>query len=197
MRSMWARNACRIKSYFTNSDNHLAVSDQTILKCSNVRPLLSITFPQGFRISKNIGHPTSGSGNKKTVKRYLKSEQTDRRTDGQTDRRTDGQMDRRTFRLIESIGPEGRCFENTVFQSQQTQVWKSTDKGCKNKIQQKRAISQNRQFQSIWKAQTGITQIFCYKANHNKNNYWFKSYGYVRWGIANWVTTGKVCNQWV
>ena len=31
--------------------------------------LLSITFPQGFRISKNIGHPTSGSGGKKTVKR--------------------------------------------------------------------------------------------------------------------------------
>ena len=69
-------------------------------KCSNVRPLLSITFPQGFRISKNIGHPTSGNGGKKTVKRYLKSEQTDTQTDG------------RTFRLIESIGPEGRCFEN-------------------------------------------------------------------------------------
>ena len=31
-----------------------------------------------------------------------------RRTDGQTDGRTD----RRTNRLIESIGPEGRCFEN-------------------------------------------------------------------------------------
>ena len=73
-------------------------------KCSNVRPLLSITFPQGFRISKNIGHPTSGSGGKKTVKRYLQSEQTHTQTDGQTDRRT--------FRLIESIGPEGRCFEN-------------------------------------------------------------------------------------
>ena len=43
-------------------------------KCSNVRPLLSITFPQGFCISKNIGHPTSGTGSKKTVKRYLKSE---------------------------------------------------------------------------------------------------------------------------
>ena len=41
-------------------------------KCSYLRPLLSITFPQGFRISKNIGHPTSGSGGKKTVKRYLK-----------------------------------------------------------------------------------------------------------------------------
>ena len=73
-------------------------------KCSNVRPLLSITFPQEFRISKNIGHPTLGSGGKKTVKRYLKSEHTDRHTD----KHTHG----RTFRLIESIGPEGRCFEN-------------------------------------------------------------------------------------
>ena len=27
---------------------------------------------------------------------------------------TDGQTDRRTFRLIESIGPEGRCFENLI-----------------------------------------------------------------------------------
>ena len=68
-------------------------------------PLLSITFPQGFRICKNIGHPTLGSGGKKTFKRYLKSEQTDRHTDVQTDGRTN--------RLIESIGPEGRCFENT------------------------------------------------------------------------------------
>ena len=33
-------------------------------KCSNMRPLLSITFPQGFWISKNIWHPTSGSGGK-------------------------------------------------------------------------------------------------------------------------------------
>ena len=73
-------------------------------KCSNVRPLLSITFPQGFRISKNIGHPTLGSGGKKTVKRYLKSEQKHGRTDTRTDRGT--------FRLIESISPEGRRFEN-------------------------------------------------------------------------------------
>ena len=29
-----------------------------------------------------------------------------------TNGRTDRQTDRRTFRLIESIGPEGRCFEN-------------------------------------------------------------------------------------
>ena len=54
-------------------------------KCSNVRPLLSITFPQGFRISKNIGHPISESGGKKTVKRYLKSEQTNRQIYGQID----------------------------------------------------------------------------------------------------------------
>ena len=54
-------------------------------KCSNVKPLLSIIFPQGFRISKNIGHLTSGSGGKKTVKRYLKSEQTHKHTNRQTD----------------------------------------------------------------------------------------------------------------
>ena len=45
-----------------------------------MRPLLSITFPQGFRISKNIGHLISGSGSNKNVKRYLKSEHTDRQT---------------------------------------------------------------------------------------------------------------------
>ena len=33
---------------------------------------LSVTFPQVFRISKNIGHPTSGSGGKKTVKKRPK-----------------------------------------------------------------------------------------------------------------------------
>ena len=64
---------------------------QTIFKqkCPYLRPLLSITFPQGLRISKNIGHPTSGSGGEKTVKRYLKSEHTDGHTDGQPDRQTD------------------------------------------------------------------------------------------------------------
>ena len=46
-----------------------------------LRLLLSITFPQGFLISKNIGHPISGSGGKKTFKRYLKSEQKNRHTD--------------------------------------------------------------------------------------------------------------------
>ena len=74
-----------------------------------MRPLLSTTFPQGFRISKNIGHPTSGSGGKKTFKLYLKSEH------------TDGQTHRRTFRLIESIGPEGRCFEKKQFKFLVTQ----------------------------------------------------------------------------
>ena len=41
--------------------------------------------------------------------------QTDRQTDGQTDRQTDTQTNKQTniwaFRIIESIGPEGRCFE--------------------------------------------------------------------------------------
>ena len=74
-------------------------------KFSYLRPLLSITFPQGFRISKNIRHPTSGSGGKKTVKQYLKSEQTDTRTDGQTDTRTDGQTDISTYRKHRPRGP--------------------------------------------------------------------------------------------
>ena len=32
----------------------------------------------------------------------------------QMDKQTDRRTDRRTFRLIESIGPEGRCFENLI-----------------------------------------------------------------------------------
>ena len=38
-------------------------------KFSNLSPLLSITFPQGFPGSKIFGHWTSGSGGKKTFKR--------------------------------------------------------------------------------------------------------------------------------
>ena len=49
--------------------------------------------PQGFRISKNIGHSILGSGGKKTFKWYLKSEQTDKHTDKHTDTQTDGQID--------------------------------------------------------------------------------------------------------
>ena len=37
-------------------------------KCSNLKPLLSISFSQGFRISKKIGHWTLGNGDKKTFK---------------------------------------------------------------------------------------------------------------------------------
>ena len=131
---------------------------------------LSITFPQGFRISKNIGHPTSGSGGTKTVKKYRKPKKIEKKWKkwrkknfflwrdfqqfsnknvhiwdhffpllfpkdsesvkildirlrevgakrplngtSKVNRHTDGHTDRRTFRLIESIGPEGRCFEN-------------------------------------------------------------------------------------
>ena len=58
--------------------------------------------------SPRILNLTSGSGGKKMFKRYLKSEQTDKQTDKHTDRHTD----RRTNQVLESIGPEGRCFEN-------------------------------------------------------------------------------------
>ena len=46
-------------------------------------------FPQGFQIFKKFGHPTSGSGGKKILKRYIKSEHTDRQTDGHTEGRFD------------------------------------------------------------------------------------------------------------
>ena len=53
---------------------------QTIFKqkCSYLRPLLSITFPQEFRISKNIGHSNSGSGGTKTVKKDRKPKKTEK-----------------------------------------------------------------------------------------------------------------------
>ena len=66
-----------------------------------MRLLLFITFPQGFRISKNIGHPTSGNGGKNTIKRYLQSEQTDRHTD----RQTNTHMDILTYRKHRPRGP--------------------------------------------------------------------------------------------
>ena len=81
-------------------------------------PLL---LPKDSESLKNIGHPTSGSGGKKTVKRYLKSEQTDKQKDKHTDRRT--------FRLIESIGPEGRCFENG-YPPKKTQIYVQIKISC-------------------------------------------------------------------
>ena len=39
---------------------------------SNLRPLCSITFPQGFRLSKKFGHWTLGTGGKKNFKRSEK-----------------------------------------------------------------------------------------------------------------------------
>ena len=76
---------CRAKSAKKQTFFCVTILDHFRTKCSNLRPLLSIPFPQGLQISKNIGHPTSGSGGKKTFKRYLKSEHTDGQTDGQTD----------------------------------------------------------------------------------------------------------------
>ena len=41
-------------------------------KFSNLRPLFSITFPQGFRIFKKFGHCSLQSRGKTTVKRSEK-----------------------------------------------------------------------------------------------------------------------------
>ena len=68
-------------------------------KCSYLRPLLSSTFPQGFRISKNIRHLTSGSGGKMRLKIYH----------AKRDKHTYIQL---TSRLLDRIGPVGRFDEN-------------------------------------------------------------------------------------
>ena len=61
-------------------------------KFSNLRPLLSITFLKGFRKSKKFGHWTLGIGGKKTVKQYLKSEQTIKQTHTHIDKSTYGDI---------------------------------------------------------------------------------------------------------
>ena len=66
----------------------------------------SLLFPKEIQQSKQFGYWTSGSWGKNTFKRYLKSEQTHWQTDRQTHIWTN--------RLIESIGPEGQCFENLI-----------------------------------------------------------------------------------
>ena len=60
----------------------------------------SITIPHKFLIFKKFGHWTLGSRGKKTVKQSEKVWRTDRQTNI------------RTFWLIESISPQGWCFEN-------------------------------------------------------------------------------------
>ena len=68
------------KTEKSEEKNFFARQFQTIFKqkCSYLRPLLSITFSQGFRIAKNSGYPTLGSGGKKTVKKDQKSKETEK-----------------------------------------------------------------------------------------------------------------------
>ena len=58
--------------------------------------ILDHFFPQGFQISKNIGHPTLGSGCKNTVKWYLKK---------WTDTQTNTHMDISTYKKRRPRGP--------------------------------------------------------------------------------------------
>ena len=58
-----------IKKYFFPLQQFYTLYEQ---KFSNVKPLLSITFTQGFQKSKQLGQWTSGSGGEKTVKRSEK-----------------------------------------------------------------------------------------------------------------------------
>ena len=84
-------------------------------KCSNLKPLLSITFPKD---SKSLKILDIRLREVEAKRRSNGASKVNTRTDGQTDVRTD----RRTDRLIESIGPEGRCFENAEGISQMFKV---------------------------------------------------------------------------
>ena len=77
-------------------------------KCSYLRPLLSITFPKGSKSLKILDIRLREVGAKRP---FNDTSKVNRHTDGQTD----GHTDRRTNRLIESIGPEGRCFEKKFY----------------------------------------------------------------------------------
>ena len=67
------------------SQKKMAILDHFQKKCSNLRPLFSITFPQGFWIFKNIGHSTW----EVEAKRRLNStSKVNTRKDKRTDRRT-------------------------------------------------------------------------------------------------------------
>ena len=72
------------KAKFDKKNFCTAILHSLLVKFSNLRQLLSITFTQGFRIFLNI--------QPKTFKRYLKSEQT------HTHRQTHTYMEKSTYR---------------------------------------------------------------------------------------------------
>ena len=82
-------------------NKNIQILDNFPTKMFKSQTTFSISFSQGFQISKNIGHPTWGSGGKKTVKRYLKSEHTHKHTKTQTDTH----MDILTYRKHRPRGP--------------------------------------------------------------------------------------------
>ena len=82
-----------------------------------LRPLLSSNFPQGFRSSKNFGHPTSGSGGKIGLKIYFM------KGDKQTHIQTRKHTDTRTIWLLDRIGPVGRFDEKVTLSPCQPDFW--------------------------------------------------------------------------
>ena len=89
-----------------NNNNCAAILKPLLVKVVKCETTFFITFPQGFPIFKYFGHTPSGSGGKKTFKRYLKSEHTDKHTHRQTNTQTDRQhMDKSTYRKHRPRGP--------------------------------------------------------------------------------------------
>ena len=114
----------------------LKIFDIRLWEVGAKRPLNGTSKVNGQTDRQTEGHTQTDIS---TVKRYLKSERTDR----ETDRRTH----RRTFRLVESIGPEGRCFENEG----------NANKWVQNKINTIYFIIHNR----IYQQYSGTHLFFC------------------------------------
>ena len=127
-----------------------------------MRPLLSITFPQGFQICKNYGHPTLGrGGGKDTFKLYLKSEH--------TDKQTDKHMDKSTYR-------KQRPREPMLWKCYKTKKKSNCDKKHKNSIVTKIKNSNCDKIQKLKLGQNLKTQIITKLENLNsdktkKSNY--------------------------
>ena len=89
-------------------DDFRPLPNKNVQMLDNFFPLL---FPKDSESLKILDIRLRKVGAKRRLNGTSK---VNRQTNTQTDKHTDRHTDRRTNRLIESIGPEGRCFENSA-----------------------------------------------------------------------------------
>ena len=120
-------------------------------KCSILRPLLSSTFPQGFRISLDIRLREVGE---KYASKYTCKKGTNRQTDKHTHRQT--------IPLLDRIGPVGRFDENTLYFCCQGNPRHLKCPYFRQHQQPKNKISMNNlQLKTCLKVWSHLTAMFC------------------------------------